>query len=104
VLMGDTDAQTAFLMDLFGPLRKHRNGNLLIHTLVTFAQNDFHLRRTAERMCLHPKSVRYRLQRIADITRRDFNSPETRFEVQLAVRLMPLREEYPVGDGKVIHE
>ncbi|HVO69303.1 MAG TPA: helix-turn-helix domain-containing protein, partial [Aggregatilineaceae bacterium] len=85
------DAQDALLLRIFGPLSARRNGELLTRTLVAFAQADFHLRRTAERMCLHPKSLRYRLQRITEIAGLDFNAPATRFEVQLAVQLMLLR-------------
>lgn len=88
VLLGDPLARADFLDQFFAPLRNVRNGTVLIATLIAFAQMDFHLKHTAEALHIHPKSLRYRLGRIEDILGVRFASPEVRFQVQLAVRLM----------------
>jgi purine catabolism regulator len=90
VLMGDVLARTAYLDEVFGPLRRVRNGETLITTLIKFVQSDFRLRRTAEQLHIHPKSLKYRLQRIAKITDIDFHEPDTRFRLSLATKLLSL--------------
>jgi PucR family transcriptional regulator, purine catabolism regulatory protein len=88
VLSGDLAARAAFLEQLFGALRRSRNGSTLVTTLVAFAASGFRLKTTAEKLHIHPKSLRYRLERIAEITRFDFHDPDTRFRLQLAAQLL----------------
>ncbi len=91
VLLGEPDAQAAFLEETFGALRRIRNGDMLIETLVAFARADFHLKRTAQQLHIHPKSLRYRLQRAVDVSGIDFKAADTRFRLQLAAHLLSLR-------------
>lgn len=90
VLMGDHDAQQAFLADLLTPLQRSRSGETLIRTLMAFAREGFHLRRTAEALHIHPKSLRYRLERASELCALDFRDPETRFRLQLAAHISDL--------------
>lgn len=90
VLMGAPDAQRAFLDELFGPLAKHRSGDVLKYTLIAFAQHGFHLNRTAQALHIHPKSLRYRITLLSQLCKLDFHDADTRFRVQLAARLLSL--------------
>jgi DNA-binding PucR family transcriptional regulator len=41
---------------------------------------------TAKALSLHRSTLRYRLQRIRDISGHDLNNPDTRFNLQLSTR------------------
>jgi purine catabolism regulator len=90
VLMGDSDARTSFLSNLFDTLHKRKNGDVLVHTLLSFAESGFLLNKTAEQLKIHPKTLRYRLDRIIDLGGFHLNEAETQFQLQLAVRLAKL--------------
>jgi len=93
VLLGDTEAHTAFLEEIFGPLRRLRNGAMLVDTLVAYARHGFSLKKTADHLHIHPKSLHYRLQRITEISHFDFHASQTRFRLQLAAQLLDLRSD-----------
>ncbi|MCC7448417.1 MAG: PucR family transcriptional regulator ligand-binding domain-containing protein [Anaerolineae bacterium] len=93
IMMGDREAHQAFLSQLFDPLRQARRGDMLLNTVQAFARCDFSLKRTAQELHIHPKSLRYRLQRIAELMQIDWRSPEVRFRIQLAIRLLALQPE-----------
>ncbi|MDX1991393.1 MAG: PucR family transcriptional regulator ligand-binding domain-containing protein [bacterium] len=94
VLSGESAAQQAFVESLFAPLRNHKNGDVLIETLVAFAQSGFHLRRTADALNIHPKSLRYRLERAAELGGWNLHDPETRFQLQLATHIRELQKAF----------
>lgn len=93
VLMGDLDARSSFLNQLFGPLQKIKNGDVLINTLLTYASQGFQLKKTAEELKIHPKTIRYRLDRAISIGNFNLNEVETQFNLQLAVRLYSLENQ-----------
>ena len=88
VLGGDLEARDAFLDQLFGPLRRARGGGILLTTLVALAEDRFHQRHTSTRLHVHPNTLRYRLDRAADLLKADLTAPEWRFQLQLAARLL----------------
>ncbi|NOU74468.1 hypothetical protein GC098_24235 [Paenibacillus sp. LMG 31458] len=90
VLMGDHDARSSFLGKLFDPLQRSRNGDVLISTLLTFARMGFQLKKTADELNIHPKTLRYRLDRAISLGNFDLNEAETQFHLQLAVRIFSL--------------
>ncbi len=90
VLMGDTGVRTTYLDEIFGPLRQSQHGEMLVHTLIAFAQSGFRLKFTAQQLHIHPKSLKYRLQRVAAITDIDYYDPEMRFRLTLATKLLAL--------------
>jgi purine catabolism regulator len=93
VLLGEPEARAAFLEETFGSLKRCRNGDMLIETLVAFARSDFRLKRTAQQLHIHPKSLRYRLQRAVELSGIDFDAADTRFRLQLAAHLLALQPE-----------
>jgi hypothetical protein len=49
-------------------------------------------------LLLHRSTLRYRLQRIREMSGHDLDDPDTRFNLQLATRALP---ELVIGDGAV---
>ncbi|MBP1989014.1 PucR family transcriptional regulator [Paenibacillus eucommiae] len=92
VLTGDKEARASFLEKLFAPLKAAKNGEVLIQTLLMLARTGFHLKRTAEELCIHPKTLRYRMDRLVKLGAYDLHDAETQFNLQLAIRLLSLEE------------
>lgn len=88
VLMGDQGARDAFIEDLFGPLRAKKGGHVLEHALLALARSGFSHKQTAERLGIHLNTLRYRLARAIELLQLSLDEPETRFRLQLAVRLL----------------
>lgn len=93
VLMGDTDARSSFLDKLFDSLQRSKNGDVLIHTLLTYAHLGFQLKKTADELKIHPKTLRYRLDRAISLGKFDLNDTETQFHLQLAVRIVGMENQ-----------
>jgi len=94
VLMGDKEAQSAFLEKLLGGLKKQRNGEVLCETLLAWAQAGFHLTNVARALNIHPKTLRYRLTRASELEGLDLTDPDTRFRLQLASHLLSLKHTH----------
>lgn len=92
VLTGDREARSAFTGQLFAPLRRAKSGNTLIRTLLLFAHTGFHLKNTAEKLKIHPKTLRYRLDRAIALGGFDLHHADTQFKLQLACRIMRMEE------------
>lgn len=88
VLMGDAGAHEAFIEHLFGPLRTQKAGDVLEKVLLTLAKHGFSLTKTADALRIHPNTLRYRMARALEILHIDLDDPETRFQLQLAVRIL----------------
>ena len=69
---------------VIGDLREH---SFLHETLIAFLDCDLDVRTTAERLHLHPNSLRYRLGRIEDQLGRSFNSVADVADLYLATTL-----------------
>ncbi|WP_211238398.1 PucR family transcriptional regulator [Actinomadura rifamycini] len=83
------DVRQMFEMRLLAPLRSYDDAHKadLIRTLETFLQCSGSWTKCAERLHLHVNSVRYRIQRIEDLTGRDLSRLEDRVDFFLALRL-----------------
>jgi len=92
VLLGDQDAHRAFLDRLFGRLKLQRNGDILLETLLAWAQAGFHGTSAARHLNIHPKTLQYRLARAAEVVSLDLADADVRFRLQLASYLMALPE------------
>jgi PucR family transcriptional regulator, purine catabolism regulatory protein len=74
-----------------GPLVEHdrkRNGEL-VETLRAYLEEG-EQQAAARRLKIHPNTLRYRLDRIAEITDADLNDPETRLNLAVALRVQGL--------------
>jgi purine catabolism regulator len=90
VLLGDRRARKSFLQQLLAPLESRRGGAALRAATLAYAESGFRFRRTAERLGIHPNTLRYRLERAREATGLSFEDPDVRFRLQLAVRLIGL--------------
>jgi sugar diacid utilization regulator/putative methionine-R-sulfoxide reductase with GAF domain len=63
-----------------------RTGSEYVKTLDAFLANDRHLERTAKALHVHVNTVRYRLNKIREISAVDLHDVESRFLVELALR------------------
>ena len=88
VLMGDAGARETFLEDLFGPLRAKKGGSVIEAALLALAKSGFNHKKTAQTLDIHLNTLRYRLARAAELLQMNLDEPETRFRLQLAVRLL----------------
>lgn len=71
----------------------------LIRTVEVYLASDCNLQRTAKKLYVHPKTVRYRLGRVEELAAISLASQQDRFDAQMAikiVRVLSLSE----GDGR----
>jgi sugar diacid utilization regulator len=71
-------------------LLAHDKGGALAATLRTYASCDLNVRRTAERLIVHPNTVHHRLRRIHELTGRDPRRFAELAELTAALRLLDL--------------
>ncbi|MHB8717273.1 MAG: PucR family transcriptional regulator [Candidatus Dormibacteria bacterium] len=93
-LLGElgTEDRDHFLDLLLGPVRSlpaHRRAPLL-DGLRAFIEAGSVATRAAQRLHVHPKTLRYRLRRVQDLTGIDPFAPGDRFRLELALRLSEL--------------
>lgn len=58
----------------------------LVHTLSRYLDHGGHYETTAAALCIHRSTLKYRLQRIRELTGLDLNDPEILFNLRLATR------------------
>ena len=88
LLGGDPAARDQFLGDLFDGLEAVRGADALKLTLLRWAAVGFRQRRAAEELGIHVNTLRYRLDRAAELAGLDLKDVELRFHLQLAARLL----------------
>ncbi|MBO8140749.1 MAG: XylR N-terminal domain-containing protein [Firmicutes bacterium] len=94
LLYAGTSQETlvAYARRVLGPLLSYdeRRNAQLVPTLYWFLTFEGNLKRTAEALNLSISGLKYRLQRLQEIGGFDIGNPETRFDLQLAVRIAML--------------
>lgn len=88
VISGDVEARRTFLNDLLAPLLSRRGGKALADAVLGLARNGFRMRETAHALGIHPNTLRYRLNRAAEILDLRLDQADVRFSLQLAARLL----------------
>jgi len=73
----------------------------LVHTLGEWLRDPRSLRATADRLHIHPNTLKYRLHRITELTGRDIHDPEERFNLELACRT---RSALLASEASGLHE
>jgi DNA-binding PucR family transcriptional regulator len=73
----------------FSALSQERRARLA-ETLLTWLSTGSALPEVAERLCVHPQTVRYRMRQIEEIFGQRLHDPDWRFEMQLALRFSQL--------------
>lgn len=92
----DPDLQT-FIDDVTGPLITYDRDNdgSLVRTLRAFFDADCTQRVAAERLFIHHKTLRYRLEQIKQLTGLDLGRHEDRMRADFALRLLQLNRAAP---------
>jgi DNA-binding PucR family transcriptional regulator len=86
--MTDLTMVEAFVHDWLGSLIDYdgQKGAELVATLTSYLQYGGNYEATAQALAVHRNTLKYRLQRIRDISGRDLGDPDTSFNLQLATR------------------
>ncbi len=64
----------------------------LVNTLRVYLDSDGHVQRAAQTLCIHPKTMSYRLGRIETLTGMAVSQQEDRFNAQLALKILAIRD------------
>jgi len=87
---GDRAELVAFARSVLGPVldydRDHHGG--LVRTVEVYLKCDCNLQRTGEQLFLHPKTVRYRLDRVEELAGINFATQRHRFDAELATTII----------------
>jgi hypothetical protein len=73
-------------------------GGELLHTLATYLEGGGALESCARALFVHPNTVRYRLRRVSELTRRAPTDPRDALVLRTALVAGRLRPALPVGD------
>jgi DNA-binding PucR family transcriptional regulator len=84
----DTAEVERFVRDWLGVLLDYdaRKQSELVRTLSVYLERGGNYNATAEALVVHRSTLKYRLQRIRELSGHDVNDPDTRFNLQLATR------------------
>ena len=91
---GDRDDLQDFARRVLGSVLDYDrdHSSELTPTIEAFLANDCNLQRTASRMFVHPKTVRYRLDKVQQMADLDFSRQRDRFDAQLAIDILQTLE------------
>jgi purine catabolism regulator len=80
-------ALIAFQEEILGPMLAHDGGQELLQTLEVYFEHKGSLTKASEALFIHRNTLIYRLERISEISGLDFEKPETRLAVELALHI-----------------
>lgn len=87
--LGELNRKLELLHPALGTLsaydRKH--GTELYRTLACYLTNERNMVQTAEELCMHRNSMKYRMRRICELINCDLDDPEERLHILLSYRL-----------------
>ena len=97
VLQEDPEELEAFYAETLGPVVYYdsRYGTELVQTLVTFLGNDASTAKTAADLFAHRHTIRYRLERVRELTHLDVDKSEDRERLTLGIKAMQLLGRAP---------
>jgi sugar diacid utilization regulator len=98
VLIGDGPARGMLIDRIWRPLGESSGGNLL-ETAAVYLESGNGLEGTARLLFVHPNTVRYRLNKIADATGYDLTEPHDAHTARLALALGRLSLPPPRARG-----
>ncbi|HEU5387909.1 MAG TPA: helix-turn-helix domain-containing protein [Streptosporangiaceae bacterium] len=93
LILADEDLAAALSVRRLAPLAQLRPGqrDRIAETLLAWLQLGENAAEVAQRIHVHPQTVRYRLRQITDLFGDQLRDPDTRFELQLALRIRTLK-------------
>ena len=97
VLQEEPEELETFYAETLEPVVRYdsRYGTELVHTLTTYLGNDASTARTASGLFAHRHTIRYRLDRVRELTRLDVDKSEDRERLTLGIKSMQLLERSP---------
>jgi sugar diacid utilization regulator len=97
VLQEDPEELESFYAETLGPVVSYdsRYGTELVQTLVTFLGNDASTAKTAADLFAHRHTIRYRLERVRELTHLDVDKSEDRERLTLGIKAMQLLGRAP---------
>ena len=97
VLQEDPEELESFYAETLDPVVSYdsRYGTELVQTLVTFLGNDASTTKTAADLFAHRHTIRYRLERVRELTHLDVDKSEDRERLTLGIKAMQLLGRAP---------
>jgi len=97
VLQEEPEELESFYAETLAPVVSYdsRYGTELISTLTTYLGNDASIARTASDLFAHRHTIRYRLDRVKELTRLDVDKSEDRERLTLGIKAMQLLGRAP---------
>ena len=97
VLQEEPEELESFYAETLAPVVSYdsRYGTELVSTLVTYLGNDASTAKTAAGLFAHRHTIRYRLERIRELTRLDVDKSEDRERLTLGIKAMQLLGRVP---------
>jgi sugar diacid utilization regulator len=97
VLQEDPEELESFYAETLSPVVSYdsRYGTELVQTLVTFLGNDASTAKTAAELFAHRHTIRYRLERVRELTHLDVDKSEDRERLTLGLKAMQLLGRAP---------
>ena len=72
-----------------------KNGKNMLETLQVVSECDWNLKLAAERMFLHPNSVKYRMEQIGKLIHRNFREHSDRLLIEIAILTYTMSKKLP---------
>ncbi len=87
---GDHDGLARFAHNVLGSVLAYdeEHSGELVRTVEQYLAHDCSLQRTAGQLLVHPKTVRYRLDRVEEMCAIDLSRQQGRFDAQLAISII----------------
>ncbi|MFL5990513.1 MAG: PucR family transcriptional regulator [Rubrobacteraceae bacterium] len=97
VLQENPEELEAFYGETLEPVVRYdsRYGTELVHTLITYLDNDASTVKTATDLFAHRHTIRYRLDRVGELTGLDVDKSEDREQLTLGIKTMQLLGRVP---------
>jgi len=97
VLQEEPEELEAFYQETLEPVVRYdsRYGTELVGTLTTYLKNDASTAKTAADLFAHRHTIRYRLDRVRELTRLDVDKSEDRERLTLGIKAMQLLGRVP---------
>jgi DNA-binding CsgD family transcriptional regulator len=99
LILADEDLAGTLRSRRLAPLARLRPGqrDRIAETLLAWLQSGENAAEVAQRIHVHPQTVRYRLRQIQELFGDQLRDPDRRFELQLALRLRQLTGDRTAG-------
>jgi DNA-binding PucR family transcriptional regulator len=88
VIFADEELARTLSAARLGPLQELRPGqrDMLAETLLSWLQNGGNAKAVARQLHVHPQTARYRLRQLQGLFGEALTDPESRFELEVALR------------------